>query len=219
MGYTTEFNGGFYTDKPVTNALREYLCKFSETRRMMRDPEKIKEIYPNWKDLCFNGQLGEYGELFTVNDNCFGQSKDDSILNYNSPAPTQPGLWCDWECNLVGKDNGEDAQMCKIEWNGSEKFYYYVKWLEYIIETFLKPSGISINGAALAVGEELGDAVYILVDDNRVTTIDAMDEYAFDWTCKVLGYNDVLMKEFENIFREPDEIRDENWDYYDDDEE
>ena len=55
MGYTTYFNGSLKFNKDVTIELQEYINRFSNTRRMPRDNEKIKEIYPNWKELCFFG--------------------------------------------------------------------------------------------------------------------------------------------------------------------
>ena len=68
MGYTTYFDGAFQFDKPVTDELKNYINKFSETRRMMRDNDKIKELFPNWEELCFNGELGEDGEYFVGGD-------------------------------------------------------------------------------------------------------------------------------------------------------
>ena len=64
MGYTTEFYGSLTFNKPVIDELKKYINKFSETRRMARDPEKIKLNYPNWKEECFNGELGNEGEYF-----------------------------------------------------------------------------------------------------------------------------------------------------------
>ena len=62
MGYTTDFEGELTFNKPVTEELKEYINKFSDTRRMKRDNEKIKELFPNWKELCFKGNLGVNGE-------------------------------------------------------------------------------------------------------------------------------------------------------------
>ena len=64
MGYTTDFSGSLSFNKPVASWLEEYINKFSETRRMKRDPEKIKELYPDWGELCFNGELGDEGQYF-----------------------------------------------------------------------------------------------------------------------------------------------------------
>lgn len=44
MGYTTNFYGTVYFNKPVTPELKEFINKFSHNRHMTRDPELIKRI-------------------------------------------------------------------------------------------------------------------------------------------------------------------------------
>ena len=73
MGYTTWFTGGLQFNKPVTEELKNYINRFSKTRRMPRDNDKIKEIYPNWKELCFMGKLGNNGEYFAPESYSYGQ--------------------------------------------------------------------------------------------------------------------------------------------------
>lgn len=158
MRYTTEFRGSLHFNKPITPELKEYINKFSETRRMKRDNEKIKEIFPNWKDLCFNGELGEDGEYFVGGLGFAGQDKDDSILDYNEPPCAQAGLWCQW----VIDDNGE------LAWNGWEKFYNYVEWLNYLIKNFLDVNGYIVNGKFEYQGEYPWDGGYISVVNNVV---------------------------------------------------
>jgi len=75
--------------------------------------------------------------------------------------PSKPGFWCDWAPN-------EDGTA--IEWNGSEKFYDYVGWIEYLVEHFIKPWGLTMNGEVEWEGEESGDLGKIVVKDNVVTT-------------------------------------------------
>lgn len=48
MGYTTDFYGSLSFNKPVAPWLAEYINKFSSSRRMKRDPEKIKELFPDY---------------------------------------------------------------------------------------------------------------------------------------------------------------------------
>lgn len=152
MGYTTDFYGSLQFNKPVAPWLVEYINEFSNTRRMKRDPEKIKELYPNWGKLCFNGDLGVEGEYFIGNE-------DDSVLDHNSPPSTQPGLWCQWIIN----NNGE------LEWDGNEKFYNYEEWLNYLIDEFFEPLGYELNGEIEWQGEEYDDLGTIHVEDNIVT--------------------------------------------------
>ena len=161
MGYSTEFYGEFKFDKPVTEALAEYINRFSYTRRMPRDNEKIKEIYPNWKELCFFGELGNKGEYFAPPDgNSFGQNYDDSIIDYNGfKESVHPGLWCQWVVN-------EDRTA--LVWDGGEKFYEYVEWLRYLINHFFAPLGYVLNGVMEFQGEEDDDSGVITVVDNNV---------------------------------------------------
>jgi hypothetical protein len=158
MGYTTYFDGAFEFDKPVTDELRDYINNFSSTRRMVRDNDKIKELFPNWRELCFNGELGKNGEYFVNDDGDYGQSEDGSIANYNSSG-NQPGLWCQWIIN----DNGE------LEWDGGEKFYNYEEWLNYLIDHFFAPLGYVLNGDIEWQGESHDDFGTIHVVDNVVT--------------------------------------------------
>lgn len=159
MGYSTDFFGKFEFNKPVEPWLIEYVNKFCETRRMKRDNDKIKELFPNWKDLCFNGELGYDGEYFVGGTGMMGQGHDDSIINYNSPAFTQPGLWCQWVVTEDGK---------YLEWDGGEKFYSYMEWLDYLVCEFFQPMGYVLNGSVEYQGEDYDDFGTITVTDNVV---------------------------------------------------
>ena len=142
MGYTTYFSGEFRFNKPVTDELKIYINRFSDTRRMVRDNNKIKELFPNWRELCFNGDLGVDGAY------------------YNS-AGNQPGLWCQWIIN----DNNE------LMWDEGEKFYNYVDWLEYLIKHFFEPLGYVINGTVYYDGEDPDDFGKIVASDNFVKIV------------------------------------------------
>lgn len=161
MGYTTEFNGTLKFNKPVTDELKAYINAFSDTRRMQRNNEKIKELFPNWKQRCFHGNLGQDGEYFVGGTGMCGQDRDDSIMQYNYPARTQPGLWCQWAIN----DDGE------LEWDGAEKFYNYVEWLEYLIDNFFIPDNYVLNGDIEWQGEDSEDFGIIHVVDNVVKAV------------------------------------------------
>lgn len=159
MGYTTEFEGRFKFNKSVDTELRSYVNKFMNTRHMKRDNEVIKEIYPDWEKRCLNGELGENGEFFVSMDG-ISFMHDKSIINYNCPPSTQPGLWCQWEITKDGK---------YLQWDGAEKFYNYVEWLRYMINNFFKPNGYVLNGTINYRGEYLDDFGVIRVIDNVVS--------------------------------------------------
>lgn len=156
MGYTTEFEGTLQFNKEITEELKNFINKFSASRRMKRDVDKIKESFPDWKKHCYNGNLGTEGEYF-VDIECFVR-QDESILDFNRPPKTQPGLWCQWIIN----DNGD------LEWDGGEKFYHYEEWLNYLIDNFFEPEGYVLNGIISFQGEDSSDYGDIVVHNNNV---------------------------------------------------
>ena len=158
MGYSTYFESGFTFDKPVTEEFKKYINNFSASRRMMRDNDKIKEIYPNWKDLCFNSELGLNGEYFIGGGNTSIFENDKSVIDYNIPPSNQPGLWCQW---VITDD------CTQLVWDGCEKFYNYKKWLLYLIENFILPSGYKLNGE-VSWYDDYGDTGVIFVENNKI---------------------------------------------------
>jgi hypothetical protein len=145
MGYHTEFRGGFTLNKPLAPEDKEYLTKFNQTRRMKRNMDP---------------KYGIDGEFFVDGTGFAGQDHDSTIVDYNKPPRTQPGLWCQWTPN-------DDGTM--IEWDGGEKFYNYVEWLKYIIANFLAPKGYVLNGEVEWRGEEFHDDGTIVVVNNKVS--------------------------------------------------
>ena len=159
MGYTTDFFGSLEFNKPVAPWLADYIEKFNRTRRMKRDPEKIKELFPNWGELCFNGELGFEGAYFVGGLGFMGQDNDTSVLDHNEPSSDQPGLWCQWVINV--------EKNC-LEWDGGEKFYNYEEWLEYLIDNFFEPLGYVLNGDIEWQGENYDDLGTIHVVNNVI---------------------------------------------------
>ena len=72
----------------------------------------------------------------------------------------QPGLWCQWELDTTGTE---------LKWDGGEKFYNYIEWLEYLIKHFFAPWGIKLNGKIRWNGEDSYDVGLITVKNNLVT--------------------------------------------------
>lgn len=147
MGYSTEFEGEFTIEPVLTKEQTAYLKLFSDTRRMKRDPKKAANL-PDPIREAVGLPLGVDAEFFVGGTGWAGQDRDESILDYNDEPSTQPGLWCQWEPSEDGS---------KLRWNGAEKFYCYVEWLQYINENFLKAWGRKISGAVSWQGEDSPD--------------------------------------------------------------
>jgi hypothetical protein len=221
MGYTTEFYGSFSFNKRVSSQLVNYINKFSNTRHMIRNPQLIKEEYPNWKDCVFNDDIGENGEYFVAHskENPFGQNKDKSIIDYNRQPDSQPGLWCQWIIEPVfPKDeiNKERKSFnAVLKWNGGEKFYNYINWLDYLITYFFAPCDYSLSGVVLAIGESKYDATYIVVSNNIIYTYNAMEENVDDIIERDFQKNSFILDDFHSVYEEPDDIYGKYWDYTD----
>jgi len=146
MGYTTDFEGSFNITPVLSQKDNEFLTKFSETRRMARN------VGPEY---------GIEGEFYVDGTGWAGQDSDKNVINYNRPPSTQPGLWCQW----IPTDDGSE-----LVWNGGEKFYNYVEWLDYLIDKILAPRGYTLNGECQWFGENRDDVGTIIVKNNVVTT-------------------------------------------------
>lgn len=190
MGYTTDFSGSFSLSRPATETEKNYINLFSGSRRMKRDVNKLIEMYngkngyPFTEGLSLEEIYGVEGEYFVLDDGEFGQSRDNSIIDYNEPpgqlsyssnidfqtrwnennkriknGSCQPGLWCQWVLN----DDGTE-----LEWDGSEKFYHYIEWLQYLINHFFDRWNIQLNGEVKWEGEDPDDIGKIIVTNNII---------------------------------------------------
>lgn len=158
MGYTTDFYGQLSLSPPLNPAQVAYLQAFNRTRRMKRDVNVLLQM-PDPKREAVNLPLGTDGEFYVGSEDDYGQKHSPSILNYNGPPLTQPGLWCQW----VVSDDG-----ATLEWDGGEKFYSYDDWLHYIIDNFLAPWGVIASGEIEWYGEDRADAGKIVVSNNVI---------------------------------------------------
>lgn len=157
MGYTTHFEGSISVEPPLSQEEVSFLNRFSHSRRMHRK----------------NGP-------YHIGSGSFGQDHEEDIIDYNTPPPGQPGLWCQWVSDWDGT---------AIEWDEGEKFYDATERMTYIIDHFLRLNpiarlvdptvvdpadfsflqGHTLNGEIHASGEEAGDLWMIEVKDNIVT--------------------------------------------------
>jgi hypothetical protein len=120
------------------------------------------------------GQEGEFfvgdGETGVIDHNTApGQVPYIGISNFtdryaennrrSSAGECQPGLWCQW----VLENDGTE-----LLWDGGEKFYNYVEWLQYMITKFFNPWGIKLNGTIEWHGEDRSDMGQIVVTDSVI---------------------------------------------------
>lgn len=170
MGYSTDFSGGCDITPALSPEHVAYLQAFNRSRRVKRDPALCRAILRESEAgagcLLINGTdlpVENEGEYF-IGLGTLGQIQEFSIIDYNTPPSTQPGLWCGWTVTSDGT---------ALIWDGSEKFYDYVEWLQYVIEHFMKRWGYTLNGMIDWHGEDSDDRGTIYVKDNRVEAIDA----------------------------------------------
>lgn len=195
MGYTTDFTGSFKVSPPITDEnILQRLKILNETRRIIRDSNKIAQKLNISLDECI-AKYGIDGEFYSSDANIFSFKSDETIINYNLPPITQPGLWCKWKYNI-----NENT----VEWDGNEKFYDYVEWLEYLIEKVFEPNGYKLNGVVKWIGECDDDYGKIKVNNNFISV--KGDRYS-NYVCKLV-INDESQKLImpQKIEINPDEI-------------
>lgn len=97
--------------------------------------------------------------------NNFAGTRHDDLVD--EEGRKYPGIWCQW--TVGGEEELSDDNLDIIAWDGGEKFYNYVEWLQYIIDRFLVPWGYVMNGEVDYRGEDWDDIGTIKVKDNKIT--------------------------------------------------
>jgi len=182
MGYTTEFDGYFKLDQRLFDSQVLYLLEFSRTRRVKRDAA-VLENAPDPSRIAVGLPLGEEGCYF-VNQKWDKERGEISIVDYNRPPVGQPGLWCQW---VPTADGGG------IEWDGGEKFYRYIEWLQYLIDNFIGPWGYHLNGEVTWKGEDPKDTGRITVEANRIVSPAGSEQKLHEAVSPVLVPADVCL--------------------------
>lgn len=101
-------------------------------------------------------------EINDFNDTRHCKNETDG---YNDSAG-YPGFWCQWKA----------LNSYEIGWDGGEKFYEYTAWLVYIIDEFIKPNGLVLNGETEWT-DDYNDMGKIVVKDNVVYEVDGYIAY------------------------------------------
>jgi len=154
-----KFTGFFKLNKRLDEATFLFLKDLSSTRRMSRNV-----------DAAF----GVEGEFYV-----HGNEYDSNIIDRNSSPKTQPGLHCDW---VPTKD------YTGIEWNGTEKTYQPVEWIEYIISRVLSPRGYVLDGEVEYWNTNYhNDSSYIEICDNVVNGKRLITDYSINKLLPIRG--------------------------------
>lgn len=154
MGYTTEFSGHITIDPPLSDKERDYLTRFSDSRRMDR----------------------ARGPYFIEGSGYAGQGRDPDIRDNNIPPPCQPGLWCQWVPSDDGSRlewNGAEKFYAAPEWMSYLRSHFIATGAAKILDPqhqgFWTPHRMS--GEIMAVGEDAGgDTWKLIVNDEGVFT-------------------------------------------------
>lgn len=206
MGYTTDFSGELTLSTPLTVSQFKYLEKFSKTRRMKRDVNKLMELYKGKggypgrtvKKNTPEEIYGKDGEYFVGGLGFAGQDCDASVIDNNTP-PGQIGYddkSLEWNDRFNENNRRSEAGECQpglwcqwvveggdeqvLQWDGGEKFYSYIEWLKYLINHFFEPWGVKLNGVIDWYGEDRSDMGRITVKDNVVKVSEAVVTYEDD---------------------------------------
>lgn len=81
------------------------------------------------------------------------------IDDQRGKLPGAPDGYCQW---VVTKDR------LHIMWDGNEKFYDYVEWLQWLIDNKFKPAGLMLTGSVKYSGEEMEDCGTLSIVDGVV---------------------------------------------------
>lgn len=191
MGYTTDFTGSFKFNKPLTPEHYAFLKAFNHIRHMKRDVNQLTNESDPIREKA-GLPLGNDGEYFIgLPEDIsagwgYGQDNSKGLLDTNTPpgqiagfgnwnendrlvanGKAMPGLWCQWTV-----DKSLDGNEFTLEWDGGEKFYSYVEWLQYVINHFIAPWGYWLNGQVNWQGEDSGDIGMIVVKNNIITVVE-----------------------------------------------
>ena len=82
-----------------------------------------------------------------------------------------PGYYCQWITNDCGTE---------LSWDGNERFYGYVEWLEYLCKNMINPDGSKLMGNVCwrgddCSGEDRG-VIYAGVDEDGNQKIKAVND-------------------------------------------
>jgi len=96
--------------------------------------------------------------------------EDHEFLTKFSENAHEYGCWCNWVPNEFGT---------AIVWDGNERFYDYIKWINYLIKSILEPRGYSLTGYVKWHGDEPDDFGIISIENNVVRIGQGLRSYIY----------------------------------------
>lgn len=165
MGYSTNF----YGELKIMPSFKEYdlLNEWLSQRHITFDNKKIEKVLAetgvrcdyvdsdnHLKEDCWNLIYKPIEDLEETEDTNFDIW---SLSNYNEPPFKCPGLWSDW----ILEKNGSI-----LTWNGNEKSYDMVAWVQFLIKYIFAPNGHTVNGEINFQGEREPDSGKFIFKNN-----------------------------------------------------
>lgn len=150
MAYEITFYGSFAIEPPLSKSHREYLLGFCGLRHTRRRIEALEGRSDPLREQV-GLPLGEDGAFSLIEAPDY---RAPEIIDYNRAAG-QPGAYCFWTPTPTGD---------RLIWNGQTAFREPVKWLRYLIDTFLNPWGYRLTGAVRYQGEMPDDAGWLIAE-------------------------------------------------------
>lgn len=168
MSYTYDLFGKLSVSPPLNADQVAYIQEFSGSYRHKFAPKW--QSWPNPLREAVGLPVGIEGEYISSS---MGSGSDfiDNCMEVDTNTPNnQPSFQCCWTANTKGT---------ALQWNKLRRTFEPVPWLNYMIEHFFTPWGVTLNGKVECHGEEFDDRTLIVVTNNtaRRTQKKEWDEY------------------------------------------
>lgn len=157
MSYTYDLFGKLSVSPPLNTDQVAYIQEFSQSYRHKFAPKW--QSWPNPLREAVGLPVGIDGEYIS---SAMGTGSDfiDNCMEVDTNTPNnQPSFQCCWTTNAKGT---------VVQWNKLGRTFAPAQWLEYMIEHFFKPWGVTLNGKVECHGEEKDDRTLIVVNNNSV---------------------------------------------------
>ncbi len=168
MGYTTTFEGKVKISPPLNKEEIKFLKFFCGVAHIKR---KHSEAYYFLQKRNFLTEMISkiYIQFWSFWGYELESGAQKEIIDDGSPPDGQPSKWC----QFMPTDDGH-----YIVWDGLEKFYYSLEWMQYLIDHFIgdDPKAKSelpflqshvLNGEMKAFGEDEEDRWILKVKNNK----------------------------------------------------